>query len=255
MIPMKDSTIDPTWLQQQMQLNPPSKRPNGIIFSGPVRLAFANLFKPGKPPKNGGEAKYSAALLFPPGTDMKLFADEWIRVTREKFPKQWDPNGNPVGLEQCFHDQATKAYGAPPYAGYTPGAIFFNASSKFKPSVVDANQNLIADESRAYSGVWAFVGLNIYPYDNMTKGASFGLQTVMIIGDDTKLSGGGGDPSKDFAGVKITAQSNIAAKFDTAPQAQQQSAAASILPNTGHVGMPGNLPVHAVGEPSLDDLA
>ena len=157
---MKDSKLDTNWLRQMMKANPPSIRPNGTIFTGPVRLSFVNLWKPGKPNQNGGEGKYGCALMFPPGTDMAVFQKVWVDEAKRAFPNNWDPAGNPVGLHLPFHDQAEKAYGAKPLPGYTPGGITFNVSSKFKPVIVDANMNPIVDENRIYSGVWAFIGLN-----------------------------------------------------------------------------------------------
>lgn len=237
---MKDSRLPWAWVQEQMRANPPCVRPNGTVFSGPVRLAFVNLFTPGKPGTDGGDGKFGAALLFPFGTDMEVFKKIWFDEAHKAFPNNWDPQGNPVGLHMPFHDQGEKAYSATPLAGYTPGAIHFSATSKFKPNVVDANMNPIVDETRVYSGVWAFVGMNYYSYKNKKTGIAFGLQTVMIIADDMKLAGGGGDPKKDFAGVQITAQSNIAQKFDSAPIVGAEPTA-SIMP-TG-MGAAGNLPI------------
>ena len=248
---MKDSKLDAKWLQDVMRANPPSIRPNGTIFSGPVRLSFANSFKPGKPSQDGNEGKFGAALLFPLGTDMKVFYDVWMREAHKAFPNNWDPQNNPVGLHLPFHDQGEKAYSATPLPGYTPSAVCLSVNSKFKPIVVDGQMNPIVDETRVYSGVWAFVGLNVYSYKNKKTGIGFGLQTVMIIADDTKLGGGGGgNPQSDFAGVQITAQSNIAAKFD-AVQPATAEAPASLMP-TG-MGSAGNLPVHPL--PATDEAA
>lgn len=244
MTQMKDSTVNPAWIAEQMRLNPPRMLPNGNIFSGPVRLAFANILKPGKPNNQNAEGKYGAALLFPPGTDFRVFNEAWMRSAHEAFPRNWDPQGKPVGLHLPFHNQDEKAFGPKPMAGYTPGALTFNTSSKFQPSVVDANMNPILDENRVYSGVWAFVSVNTYKYGppQPKSGIAFGLQTVMIIGDDSKLSGGGGNPQQDFAGVTITATANVADKF-----AQAGAMQGGVLPAGGHVGLPGQMQTYPVG--------
>jgi hypothetical protein len=253
---IKDSKLDPKWLHEQMTKNPPSVRPNGNIFSGPVRLSFANIFKIGKPGTDGGEGKFGTALLFPPETDMAVFSKAWTDAARSAFPNNWEPNGDPVGLHLPFHNQADKAYGAKPLAGYTPGGMTFNVSSKFKPLVVDINQNLVVDETKIYAGVWCFVSLNVYSYGvsppRPKKGIAFGLRSVMILADDTKLAGGGADPSKDFGDVQITAQSNIAAKFDGLSGASASSTAASLMPAGGHVGRQGHLPVQALPSGDID---
>jgi len=253
MTQMKDSTIDPRWLSEQMRANPPRRLENGNLFTGPVRLAFPNLFKPreARPntPDDSSAGKFGASLLFPPGTDFRLFHDEWMRSAREAFPKNF-VNGQAVGLHSPFHDQAEKVAGVKPLQGYTPGAIYFNVSSNFKPQIVDPNMNPIVDETRVYPGVWAFVSLNIYKYSNKKTGIGFGLQSVMIIADDTRLGGAGSDPRKDFGGVTIMATSNVADKFNSAPVMGQQST--PVMPSGGFIGQPGGLPVQAL--PSADDL-
>jgi hypothetical protein len=238
---MRDSTLNPQWLAEQMRVNPPRNKGDGFLFSGPVRLTFPNLFKPrvGKDAPEGDEGKFGASLLFPLGTNFQVFHDAWLAAAKEAFPRNF-VNGQATGLHVPFHDQAEKTVGVKPLMGYTPGAVFFNTSSKFKPAVVDMNMNPIVDESRVYPGVWAFVTLNVYKYSNRKTGIGFGMQNVMIIADDTRLGGGGSDPAKDFAGITITAQSNVADKFMTAPVA---GAAAGIMPSGGFVGSPGQLPV------------
>ena len=254
---MKDSTIDPRWLAEQMRVNPPSRLENGNLFSGPVRLAFPNLFKPreAKGQQQTGDGKYGAALLFPLGTNMALFNQAWIAAAKEKFPKNWDNNGNPIGLHLPFHDQKEKAFGPKPLAGYTPGAITFNISSQFKPQIVDINMNPIVEEGRVYPGVWAFISMNAYAYGppQPKSGVSFGLQSVMIIADDQKLGGGGSDPRQDFKNITMTAQSNIAEKFNTAP-ATSVGGTASVMPSGGFVGNPGQLPVQPLPGNALSEF-
>ncbi len=240
---MRDSKVPDAWIREQMIKNPPSLRPNGSIFSGPVRLCFPNLFKAQTAKNSDGEPKFGADLLFPPGTDMSLFAKIWTEQARIAFPDRWTPDGKPIGLHSPFHDQVEKTIGKG-YAGYTPGAIHFTTSSKYKPVVVDPGMNPVTDEARVYPGVWAFVALNHYKYSNKKTGIGFGLQTVMLIMDDQKLGGGGSDPTKDFAHVQISASSNIAAQFD----------AAGIMPQGGHVGQPGTMTTQALPEVSLADL-
>lgn len=244
---IRDSKIDPKWIEENMRLNPPSVMENGNLFSGPVRLAFVNLLKPGKP-NDQGKSNYSTSLLFPPGTDLRVFQEAWFKMAREKFPQNFDANGQPVGLHSPFHDQAEKAIGSKPYAGYTPGAIYFDSGSQYKPPVVDLQQNPITDENRVYPGVWAFVVVNPYSYKNKKTGVGFGLQGVMIAADDARLGGGGIDPKQAFGHVKITATSNVAAKFAGVPMGQGAGpqGAASIMPGGGHVGAQGNLPVQGL---------
>jgi hypothetical protein len=247
---MRDSTLDPHWLAEMVRMNSPKKNANGILISGPVRLSFPNLFKPWANPKEPGkEGKFGATLMFPIGADLTVLSQAWIAAAREAFPKHWDQQGQPVGLHIPFHDQNKKAVGLKPRLGYTPGAIYLAVNSKFKPAVVDVNMNVITDESRVYPGVWAIVGLTTYKYDTMKTGIGFGLQTVMIIADDTRLAGGGGNPQDDFAGITITAQSNVADKFMATAQPGQET---NVLSQGGFVGQPGSLPIAPIGAPTIN---
>jgi hypothetical protein len=121
------------------------------------------------------------------------------------FPDFYNPHMNGyAGLENPFHDCATKAH---KFQGYTPGLTFINHTSKFKPGIVDAMKNPVVDPSKVYPGVWAILVVNAYGYGKSPpqpkKGVSFGLQAVMIIGDDQNLAGGGIDPREAFKGVNV----------------------------------------------------
>ncbi len=249
MTQMKDSTLDPRWLAEMMRANPIQKAANGNILSGPVRLTFPNLFKPSDRKKDdGSDGKYGASLLFPSGANLQVLSDEWYRVAHEKFPSNW--NGNqPVGLHSPFHDQVEKTVGTKVYSGYTPGCIYLNVSSNFRPQVVDGGMNPIADEARVYPGVWAIVAMNSYDYRPQKgkagkTGVGFGIQSVMLIADDTRLGGGGSDPKADFAAITITGASNVAEKMAAMTGVTAaQPANTGILPPGGFVGQPGALPV------------
>lgn len=252
---MKDSKLNEAWLRDIMAKYPPSIRPNGTVFSGPVRLAFVNIFEPGKPGDDGGDGKYGAALLFPPGTNMDVFKNAWLQKAKEEFAKNFDASGNPVGLHLPFHRQDDKTVGLKPYSGFTPGGYYFACTSKYQPSVVDppgsdGTKRQVIDPKRIYPGVWALVGMNVYSYRNKKTGVAFGMQTVMIIADDSRLAGGGGDPDKDFAGITISSASNINAAFDGAATQQQNPA---IMGGAGHVGQAGNLPITQIGSTSEID--
>lgn len=255
---MKDSQVDDAWLREMMQRNPPSLQPNGDLLTGPVRIFYPNIFQVGKPGKNanqGQEPKFGAALQFPPGAMLKPFEDVWNQVARAKFPSNWDPEGRPVGLHWPFHDGREKAYAAQPQPGFTPGAIYMNVSSKFKPQVVHvSNPGKILDPKlgsdgktwehpQLYDGAWVICALNSYDYKNVKIGVGFGLKMLMIVSDDTRFNRVGGDPVRTFAGVQVTAQSNIAAKFDQVPAQQQGAPAASVMPSGGHVGTAGTMAV------------
>jgi hypothetical protein len=136
---------------------------------------------------------------------MNVFYTEYYRICGEMFRDHYNPHMNQyAGLENPFHDCATKAH---KFEGFTPGLTYINHTSKFQPAIVDTMKNTITDRSKVYPGAWAILICNAYGYGKSPpqpkKGVSFGLQAVMIIGQDTNLSGGGVDPRQVFAGVNV----------------------------------------------------
>ena len=203
---MRDSIVGDQWIQQtaanvpiQKQVDPQTGEWTGDFLTGPVRIAFPNLFRQQKNKKTGEDRNFNCALLFTPYADFTLLYEDFYRVCAEKFPRFYNSaTGQYAGIASPFHDQAEK----PQYAGYTPGCVYVNASTQYKPQIVDINFNPIVQEDRVYPGVWGIASINQYGYDNEKRGVSVGLQSLMLIGDDNKLGGGAPDPNKTFGGVK-----------------------------------------------------
>jgi Protein of unknown function (DUF2815) len=218
---VKDSEIGDAWIQQACQANPPQfvQGNAGHFTSGPVRLAFTqSLFTPELKPSKPGEqprSAYSCAILFPPIADLSLFNNEWNRVAQSDFANTW--NGAMfAGLDPPFRAQVEKLQ----YSGYTPGGMYINVSSNYKPPIVDARMNPIVDPAQVYAGCWAIVCLNTYASGKTQakKGPRFGLQTIMKIADDKSLEGAGPDPKAMFAGAKITPPSGpVSQQFGQQP--------------------------------------
>ena len=140
--------------------------------------------------------------------------------------------GQYYGLHSPFRDQAEKTVGKNT-RGYTPGGLMLTCSSNFQPVVVDRNMNPIVDEKRVYSGVWAFVSMNVYSYGIKTnkpkKGVGFGLVSVMIIADHDHLDNGAPvvDPRTQFGGVNVAPPA-----IQPAAMFGQMAAQAPVMPNT-----------------------
>lgn len=217
-MPMKNSKMPDDWIARNIQRVPFTRLANGNIASCPVRLNFTALFtaKEGTGDDGAKKSSFGAAILLPPGADRfitELLWPVWCEEARKAFPNHWRPDGQPSGLHWPVHLCDDKQQ----YAGYTPGCYYFNASSQYKPQVTDTALNPIVDPNRVYDGVWAIVALNTYSYKNKKTGVSFGLQNVMIIGDDERLTGGGTDPKQDFGHVQIDAHYDPALAFGGAP--------------------------------------
>jgi len=204
---VRDSIVGDNWIKQtagsvpiQRVIDAQTGEPTGDILTGPVRLAFDTLFELPQPSAQMQNPKYGAALLFTPLADFSIFYEEYYRVCGQEFADHYDAaSGQYYGLHSPFRDQAEKAK----FGGFTPGCVFMTCTSKFKPPVVDVRGNPLVDKSKVYPGVWAICAVNPYSYkDPRKKGVGFGLQSVMIIGDDTKFGGGAPDPNKTFAAAK-----------------------------------------------------
>jgi hypothetical protein len=266
---MRSSIVGDAWIQEMCRLNPVQRvmgengQPNGNILTGPVRLSFCDsLFTAQRAMKSDANSRvvHATSMLFPPFTDFAIFWEEFYRIAAADFASHYDaPSGQYYGLDNPIFDQGTKLK----YDGYTPGLMALNTSSQFKPPVVDMRGNP-TDPSKVYPGVWAIVALNAYASGKQAprKGPRFGLQSVMIIGDDKPISGGGAvDPKAQFANVSVRPPTTVApAAFGQAVQTppQGQGVAAFYPPGAPPTGpvIPGRPPMPvAPGVPADDDLS
>lgn len=204
---VRDSIVGDQWIQQACEAVPVQRvvdqetgQVTEDILTGPVRLAFDTLFELPQPTPTMQNPKYGAALLFTPLADFSLFHEDYNAVCAAEFADHYDADSRQyLGLHSPFRDQGEKAK----FGGFTPGCVFITSTSKFKPPVVDAQGNPVVDPSKVYPGVWAICSVSKYSYkDPRKKGVGFGLQNVMLIGDDTKFGGGAPDPRKTFGAVQ-----------------------------------------------------
>lgn len=204
---VRDSIVGDAWINAAIAACPPqwiidqkTGERSGDILTGPVRIAFDDLFElPKIVPGKVDNPKFGSMALFPPGVDMAVFYEAYYAVCAREFADKYDAgSGQYYGLHSPFRDQGEKLK----FGGFTPGCTFLNCTSKFQPSVIDQNFNPIIDRKRVYPGVWAMFAVNAYAFKDVRKsGVAFGLQSVMIIGDDTKLGGGAPDPRQSFGGA------------------------------------------------------
>lgn len=200
-----DTDMTDAWIDEFLKKNPcvATKTKDGELTGNirtcPVRLSFPFLFEPQEPMEKGGKPKFSTTLLFPVGADLTLLKVEAERVIKEKSKTM-------AGMHVPFRDGSEK----PQFAGYDEGVTFFTASTINRPPVVTTSLSPILEPELVYPGVWALVTLRAFYFEakNPTgaivkKGASFGLQNVMIVANDKRLGGGGSNPADDFAGVQI----------------------------------------------------
>jgi hypothetical protein len=158
------------------------------VITGEVRLSYAHLFKPfsNNPDQ---EAQYSCVLLIPKKDKKTLAA---IRAAQQaaleqgkssKFggtiPKNWQ-NTLKDGDEDADLERN------PEYENHW----YMSVKSKTAPGVVDRRLQEIIDSTEVYSGCYAKVSINAFPYSvSGNKGVSFGLNHVQKLRDGDFLGG------------------------------------------------------------------
>jgi len=156
------------------------------ITTGKVLLSYAHLFTPTKAP-GSDIAKYSVSVIIDKNDKETL---NKINAAIEKAQQQgiaskWGGK-LPKNLHLPLRDGDTDR-DDPAYAN----AYFFNCSSTRQPAVVDKYRNEILDPAEVYSGCYARVNVNFYPYDsNGNRGIAVGLNAVQKVADGTMLGSG-----------------------------------------------------------------
>jgi hypothetical protein len=171
------------------------------VLTGVVRLSYANLVTP-RANQQGGEPKYSVTLLIPKSdTATKLDIEQSMKAAYEEgVSKKW--GGAHPQMNQLLWDGDGLRKSGLPFGDECKGHWVINTSSKQKPQVVGIdNVNCELAPNDIYSGMYARVTLNFYPYDTAgSKGVGCGLGNVMKTSDGEPLSGGASAAS-DFAEV------------------------------------------------------
>lgn len=175
------------------------------VLTGEVRLSYTHVFKPQS--VNGGAEKYNTAILIPK-TDKETIQE--IKEATEKAKELGKSNkwgGKiPHKCKTPLHDGDEDYPDDPAYAGH----YYLNASSNSRPDVIklvgrgaDGKYKFekVTDTTEVYSGCYARVSLNIYPFDvNGSRGVAAGLNGVAKVKEGEPLSGRS-SAANDFADV------------------------------------------------------
>lgn len=154
------------------------------VVTGKVRLSYVNITKPRS--FDGSEPKYSVCVMVPKTdkatiskfkTAMQQVMDESASVWGGKVPKN---------LKLPLRDGDEEREDQSEFEGM----YFFNATSKRQPGVIDRNKDEIFSLDEVYSGCWARVSVNLYPYSvSGNKGIAVGLNYIQKWADDAHLGG------------------------------------------------------------------
>lgn len=160
--------------------------------TGKARLTYAFLWKPRNSSEDGDDQKgkkFSTSLLIPK-TDqqtIQLFnAALQNAIIQGQQKGLWGaalPSNFKVPLRDGDAECAEKGE---EYAGHW----FLNASSTRRPQIVDINRNDIWEESDVYSGCYARVCINLFPFNQKgNRGIGCCLEAVQKICDGEALGG------------------------------------------------------------------
>lgn len=172
------------------------------VITGMVRLSYTHVFEPQS--IDGGDEKYSTAILIPKSdkeTLRKIKAA--VDAAKELGKSKWGGK-IPANCKTPLRDGDEERPDDEAYAGH----YFLNASSKNKPGIAkpvgkDGSGKTkfqeITDTTEVYSGCYAKVSLNFYPFDAKgNRGVAAGLNNLVKVQDGDFL-GGRSSLNDDFA--------------------------------------------------------
>lgn len=158
------------------------------VVTGKVRLSYVHLFQPYSI-DGDQDPKFSVMLLIPK-KDKQTLAD--LRAAEEaaaEVGKSTKFGGKiPSNLASIIRDGDEFAEDYPERKGHW----FMSVTSPpdRKPGVVDQNVQPILESSEVYSGCYARLSLNAFPYKfGNKKGVSFGIVNVQKLADGEPLGG------------------------------------------------------------------
>ena len=160
------------------------------VVTGKVRLSYAHLFEK-YAAEEDQEPKYSTVILIPKSDTKTIKAIEAAQQVALENGKNSRFGGKiPKGWKNTFRDgdtdESVDLEASPEYAGH----MFMTVSAKTKPGIVDRDLDPILDSSEVYSGCYARVSINAFPYSvSGNKGVSFGLNHVQKLADGEPLGG------------------------------------------------------------------
>ena len=151
----------------------------------PCRISFANIWEPKS--INGGEEKYSVSCLIPKSDTKTLEKiNKAVEAAKEDAKgKKWGGK-LPPNLKMPLRDGDIERPDDENYAGH----MFFNATSKDAPQIVDRKVQPILDPLECGSGDYCNVSVNFFGFNaNGNRGVAAGLGNIQLIKRGERLAG------------------------------------------------------------------
>jgi hypothetical protein len=156
---------------------------------------YPNVFRARKSDLDDkAEAKYGLTAVFDPSKFNDKDKERWKalknalnKASMEAFGKPWDklPMAKRGLRNNVMPDTGEKKFDFMPESAY-----FANITSKNRPGVVDINKDDIGPEhgndDSVYSGCFATATVNVFSYNNKSKGVALSLNNVRILISDPK---------------------------------------------------------------------
>ncbi len=161
------------------------------VTTGRARLSYEHLFKP-YAHQQGQEEKFSVTILVPKSdVATKSRIDAAIAAaTQAGISKCWNGAKPPIVAIPVYDGDGVRPTSGEPFGEECKGCWVFTASSKQAPQVVDLQLNPIINPSEVYSGCYARVSVNFFPYNsNGKRGIGCGLNAVQKLDDGEPLGG------------------------------------------------------------------
>lgn len=200
------------------------------VTTGKARLSYVHLFKP-YAAAPGQEEKFSVTVLVPKSdVDTMNRINAAIEAAKQRgTAEKWNGVCPPVVSTPVHDGDGVRPSDGMPFGAECKGHWVFTASAKadYPPEVVGANMNPIINQSEIYSGIYARVNVNFFPYSfGGKKGIGCGLGPVMKLEDGESL--GGSAPTAAQAFGAMSQPVNPATQYGNTTQSAQ-----AINPITG----------------------
>lgn len=158
--------------------------------TGKVRLSYVHLFTPFTR-QPGAEPKFSTTILIPK-TDIatKQRIDAAIAAAvQQGVTGKWN-GARPPQIKSPVWDGDGIRQNGEPFSPECKGHWVLTASSNQQQEIIDLNMNPIINQTEVYSGMYARVSINFFPFFNSgNKGIGCGLGPVQKLEDGEPLGG------------------------------------------------------------------
>jgi len=180
------------------------------VTTGEARLSYVHLFKP-HAQQPGAEEKFSCTVLVPKSdTATKARIDAAIEAAKQKgINGKWNGVCPPIVPHPVYDGDGVRPSDGMPFGPECKGHWVFTASAKadYPPEVVDQNGNPMINQSEMYSGVYALVNVEFYPYMfGGKKGIGCGLGPVKKARDGEALGGSAPTAAQAFGALQPVPQ-------------------------------------------------